>query len=320
MINKAEKIFVSGHNGLVGSALLRALRSSGYQNLLVADRLDLDLTRQGKVEAFLEEETPDVVIVAAGKVGGIHANNTYPAEYIYQNLMMEANLIHGAYASGCRKLLFLGSSCIYPRLAAQPIVESELLAGPLEPTNEPYAIAKIAGIKMCESYNRQYGVDYRSVMPTNLYGPGEDYHPENSHVIPGLIQRFHAAKLNGDESVTVWGTGNAKREFLYVDDLARACLAVLKLDELAYQSVTSEMVSHVNLGCGYDISIREVAEAVKRAVGFEGELNFDTSKPDGMPRKLLEVSAMKSLGIEPEFSLDEGLAITYQAYLEKLSV
>ncbi|MFT7246250.1 MAG: GDP-L-fucose synthase [Candidatus Azotimanducaceae bacterium] len=318
MLSRTKKIFVSGHNGLVGSALVRALKSDGYENLLVASRSDLDLTRQGKVEAYLQEEKPDVVIVAAGKVGGIHANNTYPAEFIYENLMMETNLIHGSYASGCSRLLFLGSSCIYPRLAAQPIAESELLAGPLEPTNEAYAIAKIAGIKMCESYNRQYAVDFRSVMPTNLYGPGEDYHPENSHVIPGLIQRFHAAKVASDSSVTVWGTGNAKREFLYVDDLARACLEVLKLDREAYREVTSEMVSHINLGAGYDISIREVAEAVKQAVGFEGDLVFDVSKPDGMPRKLLEVSAMKSLGIEPSFSLDEGLAITYRAYLEKI--
>jgi len=282
------KIYIAGHRGMVGSAILRALRSQGIPEPLILTRThaELDLTSQSAVREFFASERPDQVYLAAAKVGGIHANNTYPAEFIYQNLMVEANVIDAAYRNGVEKLLFLGSSCIYPKLAAQPMREDALLTGPLEPTNEPYAIAKIAGIKLCESYNRQYGTDYRSVMPTNLYGPGDNYHPENSHVIPALIRRFHEATVSGDPAVTIWGSGTPRREFLYVDDMASACLHVMHLEKSLYAEHTEPMLSHINVGCGEDLTIRELAEAIAETTGFEGAIEFDTSKPDGTPRKI----------------------------------
>ena len=310
-MEKNEKIYIAGHRGLVGSAILRRLRAQGHENILTADREELDLTEQAQVRRFFEREKPDYVILAAAKVGGIHANNTYPAEFIYQNLMIEANIIEATWRSGVKRLLFLGSSCIYPREAEQPMREEALLTGPLEPTNEPYALAKISGIKLCESYNRQYGTDFRSVMPTNLYGPGDNFHPQNSHVIPALMRRFHEAKVRGDERVTVWGTGNPMREFLHVDDMAEASLFVLELDVETYQKNTHPMLSHINIGTGKDCTIRELAETMKRVVGFEGELVFDASKPDGAPRKLLDVSRLEKMGWRYRIELADGLASTY---------
>ena len=305
-------IYVAGHNGMVGSAICRHLGS----DVLTAEKSELDLRDQAAVSRFLAESRPDAVIVAAARVGGIHANDTYPAEFIYDNLMMEANLIHGAWQAGCEKLLFLGSSCIYPKFSDQPIWEESLLTGLLEPTNEPYAIAKIAGIKLCESYNRQYGTDFRSLMPTNLYGPGDNFHAADSHVIPALMGRIHEAKVGGETSVTVWGTGNALREFLHVDDLAGACLHVLGLSRMELEEAIEPMCSHINVGTGSDVTIRQLAETLARVVGYEGELVFDSEKPDGTPRKLLDVSKINGLGWEASIGLDEGLASTYAWFLE----
>ncbi|MDT4330970.1 GDP-L-fucose synthase [Methylomonas sp. MED-D] len=316
MADVDKKVFLAGHRGMVGSAIHRQLLNGGYRNVIVKSHSELDLTDQEQVRRFMGQERPQLVIIAAAKVGGIHANNEYPAEFIYQNLMMEANVIHEAWRAGCRELLFLGSSCIYPKFAAQPMAESALLTGILESTNEPYAIAKIAGIKLCESYNRQYGTDFRSVMPTNLYGENDNFHLDNSHVIPAMIRKFHDAKVNGDASVTVWGTGKAMREFLHVEDMAAACIYVMGLDKQHYQSVTEPMLSHINVGTGVDVTIRELAETVGKIVGFEGEIVWDTTKPDGTPRKLMDNSKIRALGWQPKFNLEVGLKATYQWFVE----
>lgn len=305
------KIFLAGHRGMVGSAILRQLQAQGHDNVITRSHAELDLTDQAAVRDLMQREKPDQVILAAAKVGGIHANNIYPADFIYQNLMMEANVIHQAWAAGCRQLLFLGSSCIYPKFAEQPMAESALLTGVLEPTNEPYAIAKIAGIKLCESYNRQYGTDYRSVMPTNLYGENDNFHLENSHVIPAMIRKFHDAKIAGADHVTLWGSGTAMREFLHVDDMAAACLHVLNLDTATYHSVTQPMLSHINVGTGEDVTIRQLAETIQRVVGFSGRIDWDTAKPDGTPRKLMDSSKIRELGWQPRMGLEEGLKSTY---------
>lgn len=316
--NQNPKIFVAGHKGMVGSAIVRNLGGNGYKNIITQTHKELDLTNQAQVAEFFAREKPDQVYLAAAKVGGIHANNTYPAEFIYQNLMIEANIIHQAFLSGVKKLLFLGSSCIYPKFAPQPMCEDLLLTGNLESTNEPYAVAKIAGIKMCESYNRQYGlshgIDYRSVMPTNLYGPGDNYHAENSHVIPALIKRFHEAKANNADKVVVWGTGTPRREFLYVDDVASACIFVMCLEVAKYQQLTSPMQSHINVGSGVDLSILELTQLIAKVTGFEGEIVFDSSRPDGSPKKLLDISLINSLGWSPRVDLTDGLQRTYDAY------
>ena len=316
---KTPKIYVAGHRGMVGSAIVRTLQQQGQTNIVTRTHAELDLTNQAAVEAFFEAEKPDQVYLAAAKVGGIHANNTYPAEFIYQNLMVEANVIHHAWRVGVPKLLFLGSSCIYPKLAPQPMREDALLTGTLEPTNEPYAIAKIAGIKLCESYNRQYGqshgIDYRSVMPTNLYGPGDNYHPENSHVIPALIRRFHEAKVNNAPTVTIWGTGSPRREFLYVDDMAAASVHVMNLDHATYGAHTQPMQSHINVGYGEDITIRELAQSVGKAVGYQGNIEFDISKPDGTPRKLMDSGRLNALGWQAKVSLEKGLSAAYKDFL-----
>jgi len=305
---KESKIYVAGHAGMVGSAIVRKLRSNGYDNIVIRSRQELDLLEQSAVHEFLASEKPDYVFLAAAKVGGIHANNTYRAEFIYQNLVIESNVIHGAYLAGTQGLMFLGSSCIYPRECPQPIKEEYLLTGSLEQTNEPYAIAKIAGIKMCESYNRQYGTKYVSVMPTNLYGPNDNFDLETSHVIPALLRKTHEAKIGGESSVTIWGSGSPRREFLYVDDLAAACVYLME------QGVCGTLI---NIGCGEDLTIRELAETIKEVVGFEGELVFDLSKPDGTPRKLLDISKLRELGWVPEYSLREGLQATYQWLIQK---
>ena len=314
-----QKIYVAGHRGMVGSAIVRNLEAKGYNNIIGRTRAQLDLTNQAAVQAFFEQEKPDQVYLAAAKVGGIHANNTFPAEFIYDNLMVQNNVIHQAFVSGVKKLLFLGSSCIYPKMAPQPMGEDSLLMGKLEPTNEPYAIAKIAGIKMCESYNRQYGqshgVDYRSVMPTNLYGPGDNYHLENSHVIPALIRRFHEAKVSGAPEVVIWGTGTPKREFLYVDDMAEASVFVMGLDKSVYDQNTSPMESHINVGYGSDVSIAELAKAVGDAVGYQGKIGFDTSKPDGTPQKWMNSSRLNNLGWTPKIDLAKGLQQAYAEFL-----
>jgi len=310
-----QKIYVAGHQGMVGSAIVRALKKQGYSNIIGRTHRELNLTNQAEVNQFFEQEKPDQVYLAAAKVGGIHANNTYPAEFIYDNLMVEANVIHAAWTNGVQKLLFLGSSCIYPKEASQPMREDTLLTGKLESTNEPYAIAKIAGIKLCESYDRQYGVDYRSVMPTNLYGPGDNYHPENSHVIPALIRRFHEAKANGNTSVTIWGSGKPRREFLYVDDMAEASVFVMELDQKKYQSQTKIMQSHLNVGFGSDLTIRELAMIIKKVIGFEGEIQFDSSKPDGSPQKLMNSSRLNQLGWRAKIDLELGLNKSYQDFL-----
>ncbi len=310
-----QKIFIAGHNGMVGSAIYRQLRDKG-DDLVIASRGELDLTNQLEVASFFQEHKFDKVYLAAAKVGGIHANNTYPAEFIYQNLMIQNNIIHSAYKSGVTKLLFLGSSCIYPKLAMQPITENELLNGYLEPTNEPYAIAKISGLKMCESYNRQYGVDYRSVMPTNLYGPGDNYHPENSHVIPAMILRFHEAKMTNLPCVTIWGTGTPRREFLYVDDMARACTYIMNLKKSIYEKNLDPMCSHVNVGAGDDLTIKKLAEIVKDVVGYQGEIEFDPDKPDGSPRKLMDSGRLTNFGWRPEVPLKEGLIKSYKSFLK----
>jgi GDP-L-fucose synthase len=316
-MNLNDKIYIAGHRGLVGSAIVRQLESRGFTNLLMRTHKELDLTNQAQVQSFFQQEKPDYVILAAAKVGGIHANNTYPADFIYQNMMIEANVINSAYENKVKRLLFLGSTCIYPKAVEQPMREDALLTGVLEPTNEPYTLAKIAGIKLCESYNRQHGTDFRSVMPTNLYGVNDNFHPENSHVIPALMRRFHEAKVNNNSEVVVWGTGNAMREFLYVDDMAAASLFVLELDGQTYQANTRPMLSHINVGTGIDVTIREMAETMKEVVGFKGELNFDTTKPDGAPRKLINVSRLSNMGWEYSVELKDGLDKTYKWYLDK---
>jgi len=313
------KIFVAGHKGMVGSAIVRLLKNQDVE-IITKDRTELDLLNQGSVQNFFEHEKIDQVYLAAAKVGGIHANNNYPADFIYQNLMVQTNMIHSAFLNGVKKLLFLGSSCIYPKNANQPMIEEELLTGKLERTNEPYAIAKIAGIKMCESYNRQYGkshgIDYRSIMPTNLYGAGDNYHPENSHVIPGLIYRFHKAKISNLESVTIWGTGTPKREFLYVDDLAQAAIYVMNVDKKIYDEQISSESSHINVGSEQELTIKELAETIKEVIDFKGTIIFDPSKPDGSTRKLLNSERINKLGFKPKTDLKDGLIKTYQDYLK----
>lgn len=315
-MNKASKIYIAGHRGLVGSALVRRLEAGGYTNLLTRTHAELDLTNQAATEAFFAQEKPDYVFLAAAKVGGILANNTYPADFIYQNLAIQTNIIHAAYKNQVKRLLFLGSSCIYPRDCPQPMKEEYLLTGPLEPTNRPYALAKIAGIEMCWSYNRQYGTQYLAVMPTNLYGPGDNYDLNNSHVIPALIRKFHEAKVNNEPTVTVWGSGTPKREFLYSDDMADACLYLMNLP---YERFSSLLTPHssplINIGCGKDQTIREVAELVKEVVGFAGSIVFDDSKPDGTPRKLLDIGRLEALGWSPSMGFKEGLSQSYRDFL-----
>jgi GDP-L-fucose synthase len=314
------KIYVAGHRGMVGSAIVRQLLANGHrvERIVTRSHAELDLTNQLAVQDFFAKEKPDQVYLAAAKVGGIHANNTYPAEFIYQNLMIEANIIHAAHMNDVQKLLFLGSSCIYPKAVSQPMREDALLTGVLESTNEPYAIAKIAGIKLCESYNRQYGRDYRSVMPTNLYGPGDNYHPENSHVIPALIRRFHEATVNNLPTVIIWGTGTPKREFLYVDDMAAASVYVMNLNRINYDQHTRPMLSHINVGCGHDITIQELATIIGKTVGYTGEIFFDSTKPDGTLRKLMNSARLNGLGWEAKVELETGLNLTYQDFLTKL--
>lgn len=314
-MSKPVKIYVAGHRGMVGSAIVRQLQKIQSVEIITRTHYALELTDQQAVKQFFETEKPDQVYLAAAKVGGIHANNTYPADFIYENLMVEANVIHQAYKSGVKKLLFLGSSCIYPKLAEQPMAESALNTGPLEATNEPYAVAKIAGIKLCESYNRQYGTDYRSVMPTNLYGPGDNYHAENSHVIPALIRRFHEAKIQNATHVSIWGSGSPFREFLYVEDMAEASVHVMNLAYDDYAKYTSPMQSHINVGYGSDISIKQLAETISSVVGYNGNIEFDTTKPDGTPRKLMDSNRLNALGWQPKITLTEGLKQAYQDFL-----
>lgn len=311
-----KKIYIAGHRGMVGSALVRQLCDHNGVELITRTHAQLDLVNQAEVNAFFQEHKVDEVYLAAARVGGIHANNAYPADFIYDNLIMQANVINGAYQSGVKKLLLLGSSCIYPRLADQPMQESALLTGELEPTNEPYAIAKIAGIKLCESYNRQYGVDYRSVMPTNLYGENDNFHPDNSHVIPAMMRRFHNAKVANEKQVVVWGSGRPMREFLYVDDMAQASIHVMNLSNEIYKRATSERLSHINIGTGLDCSISQLAKTMKTVTGYNGELIFDSTKPDGSPRKLLDVNRLASLGWKAQVSLEQGLAKTYTWFLD----
>jgi GDP-L-fucose synthase len=315
LLSIRSQILVLGHRGMVGSAIIRKLESEGFTNIITRPHSELDLTNQQAVRAFFTGQQIDYVVLAAARVGGIHANNIYPAEFIYQNMMIEANVIHEAYSAGVRNLLFLGSSCVYPKFASQPIRESELLNGILEPTNELYAIAKIAGIKLCESYNRQYGTDYRSLMPTNLYGPNDNFHPQNSHVIPALVRRIHEAKVNGDAVVTIWGTGNARREFLHVDDMAAACLHVMQLSAEKYAKHTEPMLSQINVGTGEELSIRQLAKTIQHVVGFHGELIFDANKSDGTPKKRLDVSRINKLGWHATVKLEEGLREIYTWFL-----
>lgn len=317
-IDLDQKVFVAGHRGMVGSAIVRQLQEKGYTNIVTATHAELDLTNQQAVNEFFQKNQIDQVYLAAAKVGGIHANNEYPADFIYQNLMIEANVIHAAHINNVQKLMFLGSSCIYPKFAQQPMQESELLTGILEATNEPYAIAKIAGIKLCESYNRQFGRDYRSVMPTNLYGPHDNFHPENSHVIPALLRRFHEAVKNGLDEVVIWGSGTPMREFLHVDDMAAASIYVMELDDTTFKANTQPMLSHINVGTGIDCTIRELAETVTKVTGFKGKLSFDASKPDGTPRKLMDVSRLEQLGWKASINLEDGLKNAYQWYLENI--
>ncbi|WP_170421427.1 GDP-L-fucose synthase [Ruegeria arenilitoris] len=316
-----RKIYIAGHRGMVGGAILRQLKARQADGealeLVTRTHSELDLTDQTAVRAFMQAERPDVVILAAAKVGGIHANNTYPADFIYENLMIECNVIHQAFAAGVRRLLQLGSSCIYPREAAQPMREDALLTGILEPTNEPYAVAKIAGIKLCESYNRQHGVDYRSVMPTNLYGPGDNFHPENSHVLPALIRRFHEAKRDGLDEVVIWGTGKPRREFLHVDDMAEASLFVMDLPQDVYQANTQPMLSHINVGCGHDVSIAELAALIAKITGYSGRIKQDTTKPDGTMRKLMDVSRLAQMGWKARIDLEDGIRETYAWFLDQ---
>ena len=315
MSNSSQpRIYVAGHRGLVGSAIVRALHAQGLTNIVTRTHAELELTDQAQVREFFRTERVDQVYLAAARVGGIHANNTYPAEFIYDNMMVQANVVHEAWRAGVQKLLFLGSSCIYPRLAGQPIREEYLMNGKLDPTNEPYAMAKIAGIKLCESYNRQYGTDYRSVMPTNLYGPGDNYHPENSHVIPALLRRFHEAKANGAPEVVIWGSGKPMREFLYVDDMAAASVYVMNLAQDVYAAHTDPMHSHINVGTGQDVTIAELARLVGETVGYQGRIVFDASKPDGTPRKLLDSSRLAQLGWRAKIGLAEGVAATYRDF------
>jgi GDP-L-fucose synthase len=317
------KVFIAGHKGMVGSALIHFLEKKKNIKIITRDKKKLNLLNQKDVKNFFLKENIDQVYLSAAKVGGIHANNICPADFIYENLMIQTNVIHNAFLGGVKKLLFLGSSCIYPKDARQPIKEKELLTGKLEPTNEPYAIAKIAGIKMCESYNRQYGksheIDYRSVMPTNLYGPGDNYHPENSHVIPGLIYRFHQAKLNNSSKVIIWGTGKSRREFLYVDDMAKAVIQVMNIDKKKYDKFTSPMSSHINLGTGEELTIKELAKVIKEVLNYKGKINFDTRKPDGAPRKLLDNKIINNIGFDHKVSLKEGLIKTYKDF-KKLNI
>lgn len=313
-----QNIFVAGHRGMVGSAIVRRLQTLGYSRILTAGRDSLNLLDQQAVQAFFKEHQIDQVYLAAAKVGGIQANNTYPADFIYDNLMIQANLIQAAHQNEVQKLLFLGSSCIYPKHAEQPMREDALLTGVLEPTNEPYAVAKIAGIKLCESYNRQHGRDYRSVMPTNLYGPHDNYHPQNSHVIPALLRRFHEAVERGDDEMVIWGTGTPMREFLHVDDMAAASVHVMELDDQTYQANTQPMLSHINVGTGVDCTIGELAKTIATVTGFSGKLTFDTSKPDGAPRKLMDVSRLKSLGWQASISLEDGLKDAYDWYVNNV--
>ncbi len=310
-----QTIFVAGHRGMVGAAIVRRLRALGYDNILTAGRDELNLLDQQAVHAWFQSHAIDQVYLAAAKVGGIHANNTFPADFLYENLMIEANIIHAAHIHGVQKLLFLGSSCIYPKHAEQPMAEESLLTATLEPTNEPYAIAKIAGIKLCESYNRQHGRDYRSVMPTNLYGPHDNFHPDNSHVIPALLRRFHEAVQRADKEVVIWGSGKAMREFLHVDDMAAASVHVMELDQAAYQEATQPMLSHINVGTGVDCTIRTLAETIASVTGFRGRLTFDSNKPDGAPRKLMDVARLKSLGWEASITLEDGLRNAYGWYV-----
>jgi GDP-L-fucose synthase len=315
LATRQPRIYVAGHKGLVGSSIVRALAARGHTSIVTRSHAELELTDQAQVREFFRTEQIDQVYLAAARVGGIHANNTYPAEFIYDNMMVQANVVHEAWRAGVRKLLFLGSSCIYPRLAPQPIKEEYLMSGMLEPTNEPYAMAKIAGIKLCESYNRQYGTDYRSVMPTNLYGPGDNYHPENSHVIPALVRRFHEAKEARAPEVVIWGSGKPMREFLYVDDMAEASVFVMNLAPEDYAACTDPMHSHINVGTGQDVTIAELARLVGDVVGYGGRIVFDASKPDGTPRKLLDVSKLKNLGWQARTPLAEGLRRAYAAFL-----
>ena len=312
----SAKIFIAGHRGMVGSAIIRQLKALGFNNVVTRTRAELDLTDQLQVRTFFQAECPDYVFLAAAKVGGIHANNEYPADFIYENLMIESNIIHSAHQAKVKRLLFLGSSCIYPKLAEQPMKESALLTGLLESTNEPYAIAKIAGIKLCESYNRQYGSDFRSVMPTNLYGPGDNFHPENSHVIPALLRRFHEATEAGQAEVEIWGSGKPMREFLHVDDMAEACLHVMGLSRTIYAEHTQDMLSHVNVGTGTDVTIRELAETVKAVTDYQGKIAFNSDMPDGAPRKLMDVGLLKTLGWSASIGLNEGLTQAYRWFIE----
>jgi len=316
MPNTLKRIFVAGHNGMVGSAIVRQLSQIDDVEIITRSRKELDLTNQQAVLEFFQTENIDQVYLAAAKVGGIVANNTYPADFIYENLMIQCNIIHSAHLANIQQLLFLGSSCIYPKLAEQPMSESALLTGTLEETNEPYAIAKIAGIKLCESYNRQYARDYRSVMPTNLYGAHDNFHPENSHVIPALLRRFHEAKLNDDKEVIAWGSGKPMREFLYVDDMADASIHVMNLDKNTYDENTEPMLSHINVGTGVDCTIRELVETVAEVTGFKGEVKFDATKPDGAPRKLMDVARLKSLGWHSSISLEDGLKSAYMWFID----
>lgn len=317
-MNLKDKIYIAGHRGLVGSAIFRQLELKGYTNLLMRTHKELDLTNQLQVQTFFEQEKPDYVILAAAKVGGIYANYTYPADFIYQNMMIEANVINAAYENKVKRVLFLGSTCIYPREVEQPMREDALLTNTLEPTNEPYALAKIAGIKLCESFNRQYGSDFRSVMPTNLYGINDNFHPENSHVIPALMRRFHEAKVNNDAEVIVWGTGNAMRDFLYVDDMAEASLFVLELDEQTYRANTKPTLSHINIGTGKEVSIKEMAETMKQVIGYTGKIRFDSTRPDGTPRKLVDVTRLASMGWKYGVDLKTGLGKTYNWYKREI--
>jgi GDP-L-fucose synthase len=315
-MNQSDKIYIAGHNGMVGSAIVRNLRKKGFVNIITRSSSELDLTNQQDTHGFLQEERPDYVVISAAKVGGIYANNSYPAEFIYQNLMIETNLIHGSYLAGVNQLLFLGSSCIYPKDSLQPIKEEYLLGGILEETNEPYAVAKIAGIKLCESYNRQYDTDYRSIMPTNLYGSNDNFHSKNSHVIPALIQKFHKAKVNNNSSVEVWGSGKPMREFLHVDDMADASVFIMSLDKNKLKKEVIPMLSHINIGTGIDISIKNVAKIIREVVGFDGEIVFNTEMPDGTKRKLLDIVRIENLGWKHSISLEDGLQATYKWFLE----
>lgn len=316
-MNKDSKIYIAGHRGLIGSAIWRMLESKGYSNLIGRTHTELDLVNQEAVNRFFAEEHPEYVVIVAAKVGGINANNIYRAQFLYENLMIEANLIHAAYQHGAKKLLFLGSSCIYPKMSPQPLQEESLLSGPLEPTNEPYAIAKIAGIRLCDAYNRQYGTNFISAMPTNMYGPGDNYHPENSHVLPAMIRRFHEAKERHAEKVICWGTGSPLREFLYSDDLAEACVFLLEnasYEALAFTDESGTVHSHINIGSGSEVSIRYLAERVKDVIGYEGEIEWDTTKPDGTPRKLMDSSRLRNLGWTPKTNLSEGIRFAYEDF------